>query len=277
MNISAQSPGHITGFFVIYKNGSTGAGINIADGMKTTVSRANKDSFLLNGKKTKLIVSEKVLALFRQKTKEAGKVGVLHSTKFPVGYGLGISGAGALSLAIALNTLFKTKLSGNETTQIAKRAEIACGTGLGDVIAENYSGLLIGKKPYPSKNAEQIKCKEKFVALGFFNPIKTKKIIRSEQWKKKINRAGLWCMEKIRSDKTMENFVGLSRAFTIESSLATQKIRRVMEEIDGASMSMLGETIFIPTNKPMQIQEKLARFCKRTMIAKITNKGAGII
>ena len=277
MSITAQSPGHITGFFVIYPNGSTGAGINIADGMKTTVSNSLKDSYYLNGKKTKLIVSKKVVELFRKETKEETNVSVSHHTKFPIGYGLGISGAGALSLAIALNTLFKTKLGKNEITQIAKRAEIECGTGLGDVIAENYSGLLMGKKPYPSKSAEQIKCKEKFVVLGFFGPIKTKKIIRSASWRKKINRIGKWCMGKIAKNRNMESFIGLCRVFTIESGLATPKIRRVMEELDGASMSMLGETVFVPTNNPLQVQRTLRKFCKRTMVAKISTKWAGAL
>ncbi|HLC92885.1 MAG TPA: hypothetical protein VJH23_04190 [archaeon] len=277
MQASAQSPGHITGFFVIYTNGSTGAGINIADGMKTTVSKSAKDSFFLNGKKSDLPVSRKVLEIFMEKTGAAGKVKVAHSTKFPIGYGLGISGAGALSLALALNRFFKTNIGRNELTQIAKRAEIECGTGLGDVIAENYAGLLIGKKPYPSKSAERIKCHEKYVVMGFFRPIKTKKIIRSAGWKKKINKIGISCMQMMQKNRNMENFIGLSRIFTIESGLSTQKIRKVMEKMDEASMSMLGETVFVPTNEPEKTAKVLSKYCKRTMIAKISHKGAGLL
>src|SRR3989338_4826873 len=102
MDAAAQSTGHITGFFVIYPNGSTGAGINIEGGMRTSVATARKDSFTMNGKKRKLIVSEKTVDLFRRKTGKNGKVAVKHFTKFPIGYGLGISGAGALSLSIVL-------------------------------------------------------------------------------------------------------------------------------------------------------------------------------
>jgi len=46
MKVLAESPGHITGFFKIYKNGSTGAGINISHGMKTTVEVSKKILFI---------------------------------------------------------------------------------------------------------------------------------------------------------------------------------------------------------------------------------------
>src|SRR3989344_3109886 len=277
MKAAAQSPGHITGFFVIYPNGSTGAGINIAEGMRTNAGPAAKDIFSMNGKKADLPVSKEVLRRFREKTGVKERVDVRHSTKFPIGYGLGISGAGALSLAIALDKLFGTKLGRKRVTEIAKAAEIECGTGLGDVVAENYAGLIIGKKPYPSKSARRIKCREKYVVLGFFGPIKTKKIIRSAKWKKKINSAGKYCMGRMVKSGGMETFTGLSRVFTIESGLATPKIRRVMEAINGASMAMLGETVFIPTNEPEKARRELGKWCKRTMTAKIAVKGAGLL
>ena len=271
----AQSPGHITGFFKIYPNGSTGSGINIENGMITEIIQSNKDTFYLNGKKTKLLVSKQVLKEFRKKTKIPEKVKVLHKTVFPVGYGLGISGAGALSLAIALDKQFKTKLKKEEIIQIASNSEIQCGTGLGDVRAETYHGSIIGKKPYPSKKAEQLKKGKKFVVMGFFAPINTKKIIRNKKWKQKINKIGTYCMHKIHTKKTIETLIHLSRAFTIESDLATKKIRKIMEKIPTASMAMLGETIFIPTNNPKKTEKELRECCTKAMTAKIALKGAG--
>lgn len=274
MKATSQSPGSITGFFAIFKNGSTGASLNIAEGMKTKVTTAKKDSFMINGKKTNLPVSKKVLELFRKKTKCNKKVKIEHKTKFPIGFGLGISGAGALSLALALNKALKTKLKKSEAVKIASQAEIECGTGLGDVTAEQFHGLLIGKKPYPSKKAWIITPKEKYVVLGFFKPIKTKKIIRSKKWKKKINKIGLKCMEEIEKEKTAANFTKLARKFTLETGLATPKIKKVILEIDKASMSMLGETIFIITNKPKNEIKKLKKYCKKIIVAKVAKKGA---
>ncbi len=274
MKAIAISPGSITGFFVIYKNGSTGASLNLAEGMKTTVSKSKTDVFLLNGKKQRLPVSRKVLELFRKKTKSKQRVKVEHKTRFPIGYGLGISGAGALSLALALNKLLKKKLTKKQVVEVAKEAEIACGTGLGDVVAEQYYGLLIGKKPYPSKKAWIIKPKEKYVVLGFIRPIKTKKIIKSEKWKKQINKVGLCCMQEITKNKTVKKFMELSKKFTLQSGLATPKIKKIITSMEGASMAMLGETIFIPTNNPKRIENDLKKYAGKTIIARVATHGA---
>ncbi|MEM4257002.1 MAG: hypothetical protein QXD98_01440 [Candidatus Diapherotrites archaeon] len=274
MSVVAVSPGSITGFFVIFKNGSTGASLNIANGMKTRVSKSDKDFFVLNGKKSFLPVSRKVLELFRVKTGVCDNVRVEHETVFPIGYGLGISGAGALSLSLALNKFFRTKLSKEEVVEIAKQAEIFCGTGLGDVVAEQFCGLLIGKKPYPSRSAWVIRPKERFVVLGFFRPIKTKVIIRSKSWKKKINAVGLYCMEKISKERSLENFMVLSKKFALETGLANKKIGSIIEKLGCASMAMLGETIFIPTNSPRKVKAQLQKFCKRVLIARVALHGA---
>ncbi len=276
MQTIAQSPAHITGFFKIYSNGSTGAGINLAEGMKTTVSIANKNEFLFNNKKIKLVVSEEVVKTYFKKLKEKKFVKVKHETKFPTGYGLGISGAGALSLSIALNKLFELKLKKEEVIEIAKNAEIKCGTGLGDVIAENYTGLMVGAKPYPSKKAIKIKYKEKNVVLGYFGPISTKKIIRNKKWKDNINKIGTYCMKKIEKEKNMKNFIHLSRVFAIESGIATKNVRNVLAEIPEAGMAMLGETIFIPTNNPKKTEKELKKYCKKIFVAKISEKGAAL-
>ncbi|MEK6957882.1 MAG: hypothetical protein AABW99_02815 [archaeon] len=273
----AQSPGHITGFFRIYRNGSTGAGINIKNGMRTTVEFSQKDSFHMNGKRQKLIVSEKVVALYRKKTRKKFFVKVQHQTPFPIGFGLGISGAGALSLSLCLNKLLGTEFSKKTITEIATRAEIECGTGLGDVRAENYAGFLMGKKPYPSKSALRIKCREKFIVLGFFRAIETKKIIHSAYWKRKINRSGEKGMKALSKNKSMRAFIRESRAFSLESGLATQRIRKIMRAIPEASMAMLGETAFIPTNNPEMALSRLKKYCKKTMVAGIALNGAGIL
>ena len=50
-----------------------------------------------------------------------------------------------------------------------------------------------------------------------------------------------------------------------------------MAKVPGASMSMLGETVFMPAKSPATAQKALAKYCKRTMIAKIATKGAGLL
>ncbi|MBI5554118.1 MAG: hypothetical protein HY917_05265, partial [Candidatus Diapherotrites archaeon] len=104
---TAVSPAHMTGLFKIYANGSTGAGISLENGMKTTVQAnpapKNKITIFINGKKASAPTSRTVAETYLKKTKQKFTLTIRHSTKFPIGFGLGISGSGALSLSLALN------------------------------------------------------------------------------------------------------------------------------------------------------------------------------
>ena len=64
-----------------------------------------------------------------------------HDVEIPIGFGLGSSGAAALSLSYTLNQALDIGLSRTQAAQIAHHAEIACNTGLGTVIAEFAGGF----------------------------------------------------------------------------------------------------------------------------------------
>ena len=107
----AFSPGHVTGFFSIHphadplRHGSTGAGFSLAEGTVTTLRSAGTDEVYLNGAVLEgAPVSRAVLRLFRESAGPSGPWSVFHETSLPVGCGFGTSGAGALSLALALDT-----------------------------------------------------------------------------------------------------------------------------------------------------------------------------
>ncbi|MFH1588872.1 MAG: hypothetical protein ABIA76_06060 [Candidatus Diapherotrites archaeon] len=308
---TASSPAHITGFFKIYSNGSTGAGINLDKGMITKVelkelknkknNTDNKNSknsieINLNGKKcsckTSLLVAKKMLSLkqkkiqikskkFKLKNKKNSlkefRLIIFHETKFPVGYGLGISGAGALSLSLALNKALKLKLSKKECLEISQKSEIESGTGLGDVVAEQFSGAMMGAKPFPSKKVIPIKCPYKFIVLGFFSPINTKKIIFSKKWKKKINEFGSIAMKELMKEKTFQNLVLQSRNFTFRTKLFSNRLLKALEFFPFSSMSMLGQTIFIPSKNPKQTEKELKKFTSNTLIVKIAEQGAKVL
>ncbi|MBN2126913.1 MAG: hypothetical protein JW703_00810 [Candidatus Diapherotrites archaeon] len=276
--MKASSPAHITGLFRIYPNGSTGAGINLKNGMITEVKtkKAKKNSIKINlnkkkcSCKTSLSVAKKMLLLAGKKL----ELTINHSTQFPIGYGLGLSGAGALSLALALNKELKLKLTKKKCTEIAKKAEIENKTGLGDVIAEQFAGAMIGAKPYPSTKIISVKTDYKFIVLGFFDSIETKKIITSIKWKKKINEFGLIGMKKLNEEKSFQNLILQSRNFTFRTKLFSKKLLKALEFFPFSSMSMLGQTIFIPSKNPKKTEKELKKFTSRTKIAKIAKKGA---
>lgn len=268
------SQGHVTGFFKIYPNGSTGAGFNIAKAMKTEVKvkKASKNSYkiFINGKKENAITSKIVLGKCLKKTKQKYSIIVKHSAKFPIGHGLGLSGAGALSLSEALNKALNLGVSKKEVVKIAAQADIEAGTGLGDVIAEQFKGVIIGKAPYPSKKVSKIKNNFKFAVFCFFGAISTKKIIRNPNWKRKINKTGSFCMRKLSKRKSIQNFLHLSRVFSLETNLVSKRVRKVMDLIPNSSMAMLGNTVFVLTNNPKKIEKQLKKYNKKTAVGRIS-------
>jgi pantoate kinase len=277
----AYSPGHITAFFKIYKNGSTGAGINVSDGVITQVnakkSSENKAAIFINGKKSTAQTSKEVIEQFAGKSGRKFNLKIKHTVKLPIGYGLGLSGAGALSLAIALDKIYGTNYSREQLRKIATHAEVKCGTGLGDVTAELYAGAMMGAKPYPSKKVMQIKTSKKFIVLGFFAPIETRKIIRSHAWKKKVNALGMECMEKLGRKRNFEQLILCARYFTAELGLAHPKILRLMDECPDAAQSMLGQTAFALTNNPSKITRIFRKYTKNVSITRIAGEGAALL
>jgi len=275
----AFAPSHITGFFQIFPNGSTGAGLNTALGARTRVECENgglEVSITINGERSSAPVSTKVLELFQADFRDAS-LSIAHEIGYPIGYGMGMSGAGAFSLALALNELTQTKRSYQECMEIAVRAEIESGTGLGDVVAQQFEGVMIGLAPYPSRTVEILPSDKKLVVCAFFEPLETKKIIRNEEWKQRINEVGASCMEALLRERTVSNFIALSRRFTLETGLANETVRRVLEAVPESSMAMLGQSVFALTNDEHDLRKKFSAFTDRIVVSPLADRGAHVV
>jgi len=259
----AISPGHITGFFQIcdqpadpLSKGSRGAGVSITHGVTTKVQvekSANPSvRIAINGAvANSATVSKHVANTFLALAERNYKVLIDHHATVPVGCGFGTSGAGALSLALALNEAFNLGLSSLEAAQIAHRAEIECKTGLGTVIAETHGGLGIRVKP-GAPGVGQIKTvllKEDYVvACLSFGSIATREILTSRTSRQRINGLGGDLVDDLVRHPTMRNFMEFSRRFADHVGLISERLRKVLVETDSAglpcSMAMLGETAF---------------------------------
>lgn len=149
----AFSPGHVTGFFEIptgydhyLLKGSKGAGFSIDRGIATAVqvyeSPRTDYRISINGKRTQSAeVSNWVVNEYLKLVDRSYFISIDHDIGIPVGFGLGSSGAAALSLSYALNSALDIGLSKTQAAQIAHHAEVACKTGLGTVIAEFAGGF----------------------------------------------------------------------------------------------------------------------------------------
>ena len=218
MNAIAFCPAHITGFFKAHfdeekvdseKFGSMGAGFSIKEGVTTKVTISpktnQKSKFKISTKgfqSDKTDVSEFVLNEFL-KLKDFNDVffDIEHNISIPVGYGLGSSGAVALSLSYALDQVLNTKLDGVEIGKIAHVAEVNCKTGLGDVLASYHGGFEIRVKPGAPGigKVKKIEAKNISIIMICFSPISTNKFLKEKR--SKINGLGGKMVDKLLESK----------------------------------------------------------------------------
>src|SRR5215204_6818690 len=114
----AFSPGHITGFFEVphdiscfhfLQKGSKGAGFSIDRGIATTAylyeSAKSEYQISINGgvKSRNAEVSKWVIEEYLKLADRPYFISIHHDVEIPIGFGLGSSGAAALSLSYALN------------------------------------------------------------------------------------------------------------------------------------------------------------------------------
>ena len=176
-------PGHITGFFKIYKDknilktGSTGAGITLNKGVYTDVIDGKSDEFLrnslleirdfdgeiyFNGDKIELCSTIEVVKNYlNYNESDEFNYNIIHKSDFPLGCGLGTSGSCALGASYELSKIYNI----NKVLEFAHTAEVKCGTGLGDVIAQYTKGFVIRKKPGLPINVKKINIKDIIVLL----------------------------------------------------------------------------------------------------------------
>ncbi len=251
MTVSLFIPSHITGFFSIennpdpLKNGSCGAGFLLDRGVKTTIK--NSSEFKIDVNQGSDIVINEVLKYFD--VDKSFKI--IQDIQFPIGGGFGTSAASALSLSLALNEFFDYFYSRIECGQIAHKVEVALSGGLGDVIGQTGSGLVLRTRPgAPGVGKIESFEEELFIATKFLGKIDTASVIQDHEYKKTISDNGHECLEKFKKNSNVENFLRLSLEFSQNTKLMTDEVQSLvnyfnsLDDILGSSMAMLGNTVF---------------------------------
>jgi len=168
----------------------------------------------------------------------------------PIGCGFGASGAGALSTALALNEALSLNLTYEQATKVAHIAEVENKTGLGDVIAQCYGGLVIRKEPgAPGTGVvDRIPAGDVKIDYVVFGEIITKDILEDVAMRRGINKAGREAMKELLQRPTFDEFIQLSKKFAIETGLLSSKAADAIEAVESmggkASMVMLGDAVF---------------------------------
>jgi pantoate kinase len=260
MEGEAFVPGHITGFFEIYleeddplKCGSRGAGFCISKGASTHIelTRAEKQSVIIkfNGEfAPPASTSRRVVDLILGS--EPYEVIIDTSTELPISQGLGLSGAGALGTAIALDDALDLNNSPDKLVGYAHMAEVESRTGLGDVIAQSRGGLEMRNRPgAPPHGLLKVRRWEEEVLIVVFEPpLSTKHILTSPAYQVIINKLASRMLEEFEAGLTPELFVKLAREFTEQSDLTSEVLLKALKQVPegfGAGMAMLGNSLFI--------------------------------
>lgn len=284
--IAAYAPGHITGIFFIddldsnpLKQGSLGAGFSIDLGATTMIAtsadrRKDLPRFYLNGRPAELDVSSAVFTHFIDSapTFPAANIVIEHKIDLPQGSGFGTSGAGALSLALALNCWSGSPFSDEEAAQFAHRAEVECKTGLGTVIGEYYGGFEIRTRTgAPGYGAlTQIPFREDLrMVCALRGPYSTSSALSSEVVRQQVNLNGKVALEGLRRDPSVQNFLRYSRQFAEGTGLITPWVADILEVLDAnkiiGSMLMFGEGVFTlaAAETASEIEAEVQAYCRR--------------
>lgn len=292
---TAFSPGHITGFFEKPENkklntdllsyGSKGAGFSFKKGVTTSVElyKSKKKWYEIsinNSLTTNAEVSKWVVQYYLDKFDFNFYIKINHFIDIPIGYGLGTSGAGALSLTYALNKALNINLSKEYAAQIAHIAEIECNTGLGTVISEFYGGLEIRTSfgaPGIGK-LTKIELNNYKAIILCISPLSTNQILTN--YSNNANSLGEKMVEQLLLSKDVNFFLRMSHQFADFLGLTKGICAKPIEELKrlgvDSSMGMFGETIFtlVPPNEVSSVTSVLKKFPGTLIVSDIDNRGA---
>ena len=272
-----MAPAHITGFFAARRDpdprraGSVGCGVNLDLMATTTVRRSEETMVSLNGVESPAPVTKLVVSRI-----SPSPVRVETELSMPLGSGFGASGAGALSSAYALNQAFGLGLFASAVGEAAHLAEVACGTGLGDVIAQNSGGLVVRLSPgAPGLGSiDRIPVPPREVDCLVRGPLSTEEVLTDPGTMREVNREGERALKELFKSPTLERFVSLSWEFARRSGLARGWMEDAVEAVESCggmgSMVMLGDAIFA-----IEGRDALSEFGK-VISARVSLRGAGL-
>lgn len=240
-------PGHITAFFTPLPHedpvraGSTGAGITISRGVEVCVEPADATRLILNADEQQ--IAPVVGALEELDVQATVKI----TSELPLGTGFGISGAATLGSVLGANHIFDCGLTENDAIEIAHRAEVRAGTGLGDVVAQARGGMPIRWKPGgPSVNEIDAIPEAHRIEYVTFGTLSTADVLRESAGS--ITPAGERALAALRDNPSSERLMNAARQFASESGLLTDQLGTVIDRVEAAggqaSMAMLGRTVF---------------------------------
>lgn len=263
---SAFAPGHISGFFQVCdesddlkKKGSRNCGPCIGAGVSTEVEVKRSSNLMLeiwvNGQRNPRAKTSRWVAKEVLKTlDEDFEIKIKHSIQAPMGAGYGMSGAGAIGVAMALPKALGLNFSRSRIYTLAHKAEVSCDTGLGDVGPQMRGGLIIGLDPgcLPYGKLRELKIPEDtHVVCGTLGSLSTSNLLNDSDFRERSKNAGNRALKKFQADSNIRNFMKVSREFAFDLGTLDEELEEILDAVSsrcpwGASQVMLGRAIFAP-------------------------------
>ncbi|WP_434522723.1 pantoate kinase [Halorubrum sp. AS12] len=251
---TAFVPGHVTAFFSAHPAddpvvaGLRGAGVTLTDGMTVRVSAGDDPgspgtgSRTIDGETGSIGAVDDVLDELG-----AAAADVAVETDLPIGAGFGVSGAAALGTALAANAAFDRRRSENELIRIAHAAEVARGTGLGDVVAQARGGVPVRLEPGAPGVGEldgvPATARVEYVTFG---ELSTEEVLGGDT--AALSAAGEAALDQLRADPRLPTLMDAAREFASEADLLVPEVAEAVDAVDAAggeaAMAMLGRTVF---------------------------------
>lgn len=281
----AFCPGHVTGFFRIFdthpellSRGSRGVGICLELGMTTAVTVDSGDGLeiTLNGETSKAPVTRDAIEYLLDG--HAKSIVVESVTSLPEGQGFGMSGAGALSTALALaETLGFPRQMAAEAAHVA---ELQNRTGLGDVTGQLTGGIPFRIREGIPPRGEVLPILEdaEVVLCVVGKPLDTGKVLADEKRREAIDLHGAECVRDLLEEPTLSEMLRLSGKFAQETSLMSKEVSKAVkaaEEFGQASMAMLGNSVFAVGDA--EALESCLKKYGDVLVTRIDQKGARLV
>ncbi len=237
MAVTAHAPGSVTTIFAP-QDGDSSLGISFAtaDGVTATVESTRESSIYLDDRPAQVEPVTGVL----------DRLGVTATvrldTEVPIGCGFGASGAATLATALAANERFELGHDREALVEASHRAEVAAGTGLGDVFIQNRGGLV-----WDAGDGLERTVRTDRIEYESFGGITTAAVLGDEGTMAQVKEAGRDALATVDPEGPIPDLFDVAWTFAQQTGLATERLANAVTEVEEAggtaTMAMLGETV----------------------------------
>ncbi len=237
MAVTATAPGSVTTIFAP-RDGAASLGVSfaIADGATVTLAPASETVVFLDGARASI---PPVTGVLRRLGVPAE---VRIETEVPIGCGFGVSGAATLATALAANEMEGLGHDRAALVETAHRAEVAAGTGLGDVFIQECGGLVWDR----GDGMQRMACTET-IGYSTFGNIATADVLGDDAAVRRVATVGREALSDLDPTNGLAALFRASWAFATRTGLATERVERRVADVHAAggtaTMAMVGETV----------------------------------